>query len=67
MKRDLSAREAEILVLLVDGESNRTVAERLGISIRTVEAHRARLMLKLGSKNIADVVKYAVRNKIIKP
>jgi two-component system response regulator NreC len=67
MKRDLSAREAEILLLLVDGESNRTVAERLGISIRTVEAHRARLMLKLGSKNIADVVKYAVRNKIIKP
>ena len=67
MKRDLSAREAEILLLLVDGESNRTVAERLGISIRTVEAHRARLMLKLGSKNIVDVVKYAVRNKIIKP
>jgi two-component system response regulator NreC len=67
MKRDLSAREAEILLLLVNGESNRTIAERLGISIRTVEAHRARLMLKLGSKNIADVVKYAVRNKIIKP
>jgi DNA-binding CsgD family transcriptional regulator len=67
MKRDLSAREAEILLLLVDGESNRTVAERLGISVRTVEAHRARLMLKIGSENIADVVKYAVRNNIIKP
>jgi DNA-binding NarL/FixJ family response regulator len=67
MKRDLSARETEILLLLVEGESNRAVAERLGISVRTVEGHRARLMLKLQFKNLAEVVKYAVRNKFIKP
>jgi|HubBroStandDraft_1064217.scaffolds.fasta_scaffold1072792_2 DNA-binding NarL/FixJ family response regulator len=67
MKRDLSARETEILLLLVEGESNRAVAERLGISVRTVEGHRARLMLKLKFKNLVEVVKYAVRNNFIKP
>jgi DNA-binding CsgD family transcriptional regulator len=67
MKRTLSARETEILMLIVDGESNGAIAERLGISVRTVEGHRARMMLKLGSENVADIVKYAVRNNLIEP
>jgi DNA-binding CsgD family transcriptional regulator len=67
MKRTLSVRETEILMLIVDGESNGAIAERLGISVRTVEGHRARMMLKLGSQSLADVVKFAVRNNMIKP
>jgi DNA-binding CsgD family transcriptional regulator len=56
MKRTLSARETEILMLIVDGQSNGAIAETLGISVRTVEGHRARMMLKLGSEGVADIV-----------
>ena len=67
MKRDLTSRESEVLVLLAEGQSNKIVAERLGISVRTIEGHRARLMLKLELQNFADLVKYALRHFLIKP
>jgi DNA-binding NarL/FixJ family response regulator len=67
MKRDLTSREREILVLLAEGQSNKSVAERLGISVRTVEGHRARLMIKLELQNLVELVKYALRNLLIKP
>jgi DNA-binding CsgD family transcriptional regulator len=47
VKKDLSKREFEVLRLLAEGKVNRQVAEQLGISVRTVEGHRARIMLKL--------------------
>ena len=67
MKRDLTSREREILVLLAEGQSNKSVAERLGISVRTVEGHRARVMIKLELQNLVELVKYALRNLLIKP
>jgi DNA-binding CsgD family transcriptional regulator len=67
MNKTLTPREKEILVLLAQGQSNRVVAEQLGISVRTVEGHRARVMLKLQFQTFVDLVKYAVRNLWIKP
>jgi two-component system, NarL family, response regulator NreC len=67
MKRALTPRENEILVLLAEGQSNKSAAEQLGISVRTVEGHRARLMMKLELENFADLVRYALRNLLIKP
>jgi two-component system response regulator NreC len=60
-----SSRETEILRLLAGGESNKRVALALGISIRTVETHRAALMRKLRLNSLADLVRYAIRNGII--
>lgn len=53
----LSAREHEVTVLLARGLNNREVAEALGISPRTVEAHKARLMRKLGAANLAELIR----------
>jgi DNA-binding NarL/FixJ family response regulator len=64
--RNISFREKEVLVCLTEGQSNKVIAERLGISVRTVEGHRARLMLKLECQGLADLIKYAVRNEPIK-
>jgi two-component system response regulator NreC len=61
----LTARECEILQLLVEGNSNRKVAASLGISIRTAETHRAALMRKLGMDSIAGLVRYAIRNHLV--
>lgn len=61
----LSVREREILQLLAEGRSNKEVAESLHLSVKTVETHRANIMKKLGLKNIADMVLYAVRNHLI--
>jgi DNA-binding NarL/FixJ family response regulator len=58
-------REREVLQLLAEGRTNRAVAERLGISIKTAETHRARLMRKTGSGSLADLVRYAVREGIV--
>jgi two-component system, LuxR family, response regulator FixJ len=55
----LSAREREVMLLLVAGHPNKEVANRLGISARTVEVHRARIMEKTGAKNLADLVRMA--------
>jgi DNA-binding NarL/FixJ family response regulator len=63
----LTPREREILQLLAEGKSNKEVASLLGISVNTAEAHRANIMLKLGVHSVAELVHYAVRNKIIKP
>jgi two-component system, NarL family, response regulator NreC len=60
-----SSRETEILRLLAEGESNKRIALALGISIRTVETHRAGLMRKLRLNSLADLVRYAIRNGII--
>ena len=64
--RRLTPREREILQLLAEGKSNKEVATVLGISAKTVEAHRANITHKLGLHSMSDIVHYAIRNKIVK-
>jgi DNA-binding NarL/FixJ family response regulator len=61
----LTPREREILQLLAEGKSNKEVASLLNISVNTAEAHRANIMLKLDVHSLAELVMYAIRNKII--
>lgn len=61
----LSPREREVLRLLAGGRSNRQVATQFRISVKTVEAHRAHLMNKLGLHSISQLTRYAIRNGII--
>jgi len=61
----LSAREREIVQLLAEGASNKEVARALGISVKTAETHRSNIMRKMQFASLSDLVKYAVRNKII--
>lgn len=61
----LTKREEEILFLVVDGMTNPHIAEKLFISTRTVEAHKASIMRKLNLNNTVDLVKFAIKNKII--
>ncbi|HYL63906.1 MAG TPA: response regulator transcription factor [Candidatus Methylomirabilis sp.] len=61
----LTPREREILQLLAEGKGNKEVADLLGISVKTAETHRANIMLKMDFHSITELVRYAVRNKII--
>ena len=61
----LTPREREIVQLLAEGKSNKEAGALLGISIKTVETHRAAIMRKLRLDSFADLVRYAIRNKII--
>jgi DNA-binding NarL/FixJ family response regulator len=61
----LTSREREIVQLLTEGKTNKEVASLLSISVRTVEAHRAAIMNKLGIDSLAELVHYAIRNNII--
>jgi two-component system response regulator NreC len=61
----LTPREREVLKLIAEGHSNRDIAERLVISVNTVEVHRARLMRKLDLHKRAELVKYAIRSGLI--
>ncbi|MEO6846116.1 MAG: response regulator transcription factor [Chthoniobacterales bacterium] len=61
----LTAREREIVQLLSEGQSNKEVATMLGISVKTVETHRAVIMRKLRLHAFSDLVRYAIRNHII--
>ena len=63
----LSDREKEVVRLVAEGMSNQAIGERLKISVRTVEAHRSRIMLKLNLRSVAELVRYAVRNQLIDP
>ncbi len=61
----LSEREREVMQLLADGKTAREVAERLGISIRTVDGHRERIMRKAGVHNRFDLYRWAVRHGVV--
>ena len=61
----LTPREREIVQLLAEGASNKEVARALGISVKTAETHRSNIMRKMQFASLSDLVKYAVRNKII--
>jgi len=63
----LTPRERQILILLAGGKCGREVAAALGIRLKTVETHRANLMRKLGLHSIGELVRYAIRNRLIEP
>jgi DNA-binding NarL/FixJ family response regulator len=67
MSGPLTKREMEILTEIAKGLRNREVAKKLGISIKTVESHRAHIMEKLGIRRSAEIVRYAVRTGLVKP
>lgn len=62
---DLTKREYEILGLVASGKTNKELAETLFISIKTVETHKTHILEKLGLKNTTELVRYAIKNKII--
>jgi DNA-binding NarL/FixJ family response regulator len=63
----LTPRERQIVQLLSEGRSNKEVAASLDISIRTAETHRAAIMRKLNIASLSDLVRYAIRNKLVEP
>jgi DNA-binding NarL/FixJ family response regulator len=63
----LSPREREILQLIAEGNTNATVANKLTLSVRTVESHRSNLMKKLRLNSHSDLVKYAINKGLIVP
>ena len=63
----LTERERQVLVLIAEGKSTRRVARQLGISYKTVESHRSRVLEKLGVHETASLVRYAIRAGLIAP
>jgi DNA-binding NarL/FixJ family response regulator len=61
----LTGREREIVQLIAEGNSNKRVAIMLDVSVKTVESHRTSIKRKLGAGSTADLVRYAVRNKLV--
>ena len=61
----LTPREREIVQLIAEGNSNKQIALLLEISVKTVETHRSAAMRKLALRSTADLVRYAVRNKMV--
>ena len=63
----LTPRQREVVQLLATGKSNKMVAVMLGISVKTVETHRNTIMHRLKFRSFSDLVRYAVRERIIEP
>ena len=63
----LSLREREVLQLIAEGKTTKEVAVVLGVSAKTVESHRTRLMAKLNIHETASLVRYAIRRGLVQP
>jgi DNA-binding NarL/FixJ family response regulator len=61
----LSPREESVIKLIAEGHGNKEIAEVLSISLKTVESHRASALRKLKLSSTADLVRYAIRNKLV--
>jgi DNA-binding CsgD family transcriptional regulator len=61
----LTPRQREILQLLAEGKTSKEVAVVLGVSTKTIETHRANIMKRLDCHSVGELVRYAIRNKII--
>jgi DNA-binding NarL/FixJ family response regulator len=61
----LTERQTEVLRLVAGGSGNKEIADRLHVSVKTVEFHRGRIMAKLGAHNVADLIRYAVQSGIV--
>jgi two-component system response regulator NreC len=64
---ELTERETEVLRLIARGHTNREIAERLFLSVRTVESHRARIQQKLGRSKRSDLVDYVLESGLVEP
>jgi two-component system response regulator NreC len=64
---ELTERELEVLRLIARGHTNREIGERLFISVRTVENHRARIQRKLGRASRSDLVDYVIERRLVEP
>jgi two-component system nitrate/nitrite response regulator NarL len=62
----LSPRESQVLALVADGKTNRRIADLLGISVRTVESHRAHISRKLGLRSAAELTRLAIQHGLIR-
>jgi len=62
---ELSAREREVLHLMADGLTTKEISKRLEISVKTAENHRGRVLAKLGLRNSAELVRYAMRKRLV--
>ena len=63
--QQLTSRELEILQLIAKGFTNKEISEKVFLSVKTIEAHRAKIYQKLGLKTRADLVAYALRHKLL--
>ncbi len=61
----LTVRELTVMRLLAEGKTNKAVASALGLSVRTVESHRANILNKLGIDSIGELVRIAIRDKLL--
>jgi DNA-binding NarL/FixJ family response regulator len=66
-RRLLSPREREIAQMLAEAKTNKEIATKLGVSVKTIDAHRANIMRKLNFHSVTELVRYAIRNKLIDP
>lgn len=64
---ELTERELEVLRLIARGHTNREIAERLYLSVRTIEGHRARIQRKLGRSRRSDLVEYVLERGLVEP
>ena len=65
-EQQLTGRQLEILTMLARGLSSKEIAYELGLSHKTVDVHRARIMQRLGFSDVASLTRYAVRNRLVK-
>lgn len=65
--KSFSARELEVAGLIAEGNSNKQIARRLSIGVKTVESHRAAAMRKAGVRTAAELVRFAIRRHLIRP
>ena len=63
----LTPRQVEVLLLIADGFSVKEIGEKLGVSFKTIETHRAHVVARLGISTIAGLTRYAIRQRLIKP
>ena len=63
----LTPREREVLQLLTEGKSNKEIGVVLGVTTKTAETHRAHILAKLHLHSMSELVRYAIRNRIIEP
>jgi DNA-binding NarL/FixJ family response regulator len=63
----VTARERQLIQLVAEGQSNKEAAATLGVTVKTIEAHRSNIMRKLRLRSVSDLVRYAIRNQIVQP
>jgi DNA-binding CsgD family transcriptional regulator len=63
----LSPRERRVIQLIAEGQSTKQIGAALDLSVKTIESHRAAVRRKLNVNSTADIVRYAIRNKLVEP